>query len=307
MSDTLSPLTVGSVFADAIERVAPGIVTVHGRDRVPATGTVIRLSDSTTAVVTASHVVEREDNLAVVDATGTEYSATLSGRDMNRDLAVLHIEDGGLEGVSLFDGTPRVGTLAMAVGRPIERSIQASFGAISFVGSFGMRAGKTCQIILSEAVLYPGFSGGPLISSAGEVIGINSSGERQSGRFTIPVAQVQRVVKDIQELGYVRLPWVGVSVQQVDLPPHVREALPDQETGLQVLAVEQGSPAATGGVEMGDMLVSMDGSPLTDVPDLQQPLCEGFIGQPLSIVAWRGTERHELTVTPTVRPEQPRS
>jgi S1-C subfamily serine protease len=172
-------------------------------------------------------------------------------------------------------------------------------------GSFLFGGKKTRRLIHAEVTLYPGFSGGPLIGAAGNVIGINTSGELKMGSFTIPADQVARVTRDILEIGYVRMPWVGITVQQVDLPEHVAATVGDQQTGLKVLGIEDGSPSATAGLHAGDILVSIDDQPLEDVVDLQQPLCDELIGETLNFVAWRDTERHEFAVVPTTRPEQP--
>jgi S1-C subfamily serine protease len=305
MSSDLTPETVGNTFANAVERVSPGVVTVYGRERLPATGTVLFRDDSTTTVITASHVIEREENISVILGDETSYPATLMGRDLNRDLAVLQIESGDIEPVTVDEAEPRVGTLVMAVGRPFVRSLQVSLGAVSVFGSFRIGSKKTRQLIHAETTLYPGFSGGPLIDAAGAVIGINTSGEMQSGSYTIPAAQVMRVAKDILEIGYVRMPWVGITVQQIDLPPHISESLSGQTRGLVVLGVEEGAPSSEAGLLAGDILVAVEDQPLEDVTDLQQPLCDELIGESLTITGWRGDTRHDFVITPTARPEQP--
>lgn len=305
MAQDLSAHQVGNAFAEAVERAAPGVVAVLGRKRLPGTGTVWETGDGGTVVVTASHVVEREEQIAIRLADETEVPATLLGRDLSRDLAVLRAESDGLSPVAVADTEARVGTLAMALGRPFVTSIQASFGAVVFVGSFRYRKHRTNRMIHADPTLYPGFSGGPLINAAGEVLGINTSGARQTGSVTIPAAQVNHVVRDIVEIGYVRAAWIGVTVQQVDLPPHVRQAHPDQETAVMIMSVEEGTPAAEAKLYVGDMLVSLDDQTLEDVTDLQHILSYEQIGKPLGYVAWRGDTRHQGSVTPVARPEQP--
>ncbi len=298
---------IGNAFADAVDRVAPGVVAVLGRQRLPATGTVWRTDETGAVVVTASHVVEREEQISIRLADETDVPATLLGRDLSRDLAILRVETTALSPAPIADYEARVGTLAMAVGRPFVTFTQASFGSVIFVGSFRYRNYRTGRMIHADPTLYPGFSGGPLISSAGDVLGINTSGARQSGGITIPSQQVERVVRDIVEIGYVRTAWVGVTVQQVDLPDHIRQAHPDQETGVMILGIEEGTPAAEAGLYVDDILVTVDDQPLDDVTDLQQLLCDELIGKELKVVAWRGDTRHEVTITPIARPEQPSS
>jgi len=305
MAGELSAQQVGSVFADAVDRVAPGVVAVFGRRRLPASGTIWATDEDGKVVVTASHVVEREDQLSIRLEDNHEISATLLGRDLTRDLAVLRVEPALPDPVTVAGSEARVGTLAMAVGRPLVSSVQASFGSVIFVGSFRFRRYQTGRMIHADPTLYPGFSGGPLIDATGEVLGINTSGAHQQGSITIPSSIVSRVVSEIVEIGHVRTPWLGITVQQVDLPAHVREVHSDQETGLLVVGIDDGAPAAGSGLYVGDILVSVDEQPLEDVTDLQQLLCNAHIGESLSLIAWRGDTRHDLTVATVARPEQP--
>lgn len=307
MTNDVSQNQIGEAFADAVERVSPSVVTVLGRKRLPATGVIWQKDESGVVIVTASHVVEREEQISVRFGDETDVPATLLGRDLTRDMAVLHVEHDDASPATISERSARVGTLAMAVGRPVSKCAQASFGSVVFVGSLQFKNYRTGQMIHADPTLYPGFSGGPLINSAGDVLGINTSGAWQSGSITIPADQISQIVGDIVKLGYVRTAWVGITVQQVDLPEHIRQAHPDQQTGVLVLGVEDGAPAATSGLYADDIMVSVDDQPLEDVTDLQQLLCGDLIGESVNVVAWRGTERHEITITPVARPEQPSS
>ena len=307
MAQDITVQQIGNAFADAVDRIAPGVVAVFGRQRLPGTGTVWSIDGDGAVIVTASHVVEREEQIAIRLPDETDIPATLLGRDLTRDLAVLRVDTQALSSVPISAAEARVGTLAMAVGRPFVSSIQASFGSVIFVGSFQYRTCRTGKMIHADPTLYPGFSGGPLISATGEVLGINTSGARQTGSITIPAGQVARVVRDIVEIGYVRTAWVGITVQQVDLPSHIRDAHPEQETGVLILGIEAGTPAAEAGLYVDDILVTVDDQPLVDVTDLQQLLCDELIGESLNVVAWRGENRVETTVKPVARPEQPGS
>jgi len=302
MDQPLSAAQIGTTFADAVERVSRGVVAVLGRKRLPASGTVWQRDDSGAVVVTASHVIEREENLSIRMDDDIDVPAILLGRDMTRDLAVLRVDSAELEAAPVATDDTRVGTLAMAVGRPFVTCTQASFGSVVFVGSLRFRNYPTGQMIHADPTLYPGFSGGPLINSVGEVLGINTSGARQAGSITIPSAQVSRIVKDIVEIGYVRTAWVGITVQQVDLPEHIRAEMPEQVTGVRVLSVEARTPAADAGLYVDDILVTVADQPLEDVIDLQHILCDELIGESITFVAWRGDTRHDIPVTPVARP-----
>jgi serine protease Do len=305
MADQLSAEQVGNVFADAVDRIAGGIVAVHGRHRLPASGTVWGVDDEGVVIVTASHVVEREDQVTVGLEDGSQVDAALLGRDMTRDLAVLRIEKVDLTPVEIAADEPRAGTLVMAVGRPYIPATQASFGAVVFVGSIRFRNFRTGRMIHADPTLYPGFSGGPLIGSGGTVYGINTSGAAQTGGITIPAGRVNRVVEDITKYGYVQSAWIGVTVQQVDLDDGLREHAPAQETALVVQGVNEDTPAAEAGVQVGDILITMDGQPLEDVTDLQHVLCHERIGEIVNLGVIRNGSPVEISVTTVARPEHP--
>lgn len=303
--DHLSPAQIGNIFADAVDRVSPGVVAVHGRTRLPASGTVWRSEDDGAVIVTASHAVEREENILVRLPSGADLQATLLGRDLSRDLAVLRVEATDLPAVTRASDRARVGTLVMAVGKPFATEPQASLGSVVFVGSIRLRTYQTGCFIHADPTLYPGFSGGPLIDASGAVLGINSSGIWQAGNFTVPSDQIDRIVQDIVEIGHIRTAWIGITVKRVDLPPATREIFPDQMVAVVISGIEEGSPAATGGLHVGDILISVDDQPLEDVTDLKQILCNEQIGDPLQLVAWRNGARLDVSVVPVARPEQP--
>ena len=299
----LSPAQIGNVFADAVDRVSPGVVAIDGRVRLPASGTVWRADATGVVIVTASHCVEREENLFVRLPEGPDLKATLLGRDLSRDLAVLRIELSDLTPVVTATERVRVGTLVMAVGKPFATEPQASLGSVVFVGSIRLRSYQTGCFIHADPTLYPGFSGGPLIDASGAVLGINSSGIRQAGNFTIPADQVNRIVEDIVEIGHVRTAWIGITVKRVDLPHAAREQFPHQAAAVMISGIEDGSPASSGGLHVGDILISVDEQPLEDVTDLKQILCNEQIGDPLQLVAWRNEAGFDVSVIPVARPE----
>lgn len=306
MAQEPTPIQIGNVFADAVEVVSPGVVAVHGRVRLPATGTVWRADDDGAVIVTASHAVEREENIFIRLSDRQEVPATLLGRDLARDLAVVHVDTTDLQAVTPANGErARVGTLAMAVGRPMATEAQASLGTVVFVGSLHLRSYHTGCFIHADPTMYPGFSGGPLINAAGEVLGINTSGIRQVGSFTIPSDQVSRIVRDIVELGHVRTAWLGITVKRSDLPAAAQEDFPDQQSAVVISGLEPGAPAAAAGLHAGDILVSVDELPLEDVTDLKQILCEEHIGDPLKVVIWRNNARIDVSLVPVARPDQP--
>jgi S1-C subfamily serine protease len=294
---------ISEQFADAVERAASSTVTVHGRRRRPASGTVWSVNDGQSVIVTASHVVEREDRLAIgIDGDTVEVS--LLGRDVSRDIAILSADSTALSAISQREREARVGTLVLAVGYIGSRQISASFGVVNSIGSLWSRRRASAAVVYSDVTMLPGFSGGALIDAAGSAVGINTSGLTRDGSgVTIPAAQITRIANEIVQFGQVRNGWIGITSQAVDLPEQARESVSGQEVGLLIVGVAPDSPAATAGLFVGDILVSLGEHPTADASDLQHLLGGNQIGQPLSATILRGGTRQSLEVVPTVRPE----
>ncbi|MGB3327541.1 MAG: S1C family serine protease [Thermomicrobiales bacterium] len=298
-------------FADGIERAAASIVTVHARRRLPSTGTVWQVKESH-YVVTASHAVEREEEITVSIGTSDPLAASLLGRDFNTDLAVLQVE--GLAATPIVErATPaRVGNIVFAVGRPFG-SIAATFGSITSVAPVPVSKTEAPLLIAAEVHPLPGFSGGPLIGADGAAHGINTSGLVRSGILlssgrgfvTIPAAQVSAVVADIVQFGHVRFGWIGVGVKPVQLPDEIRASLDQQASGLMVTEVKPDSPAKDR-LAIGDTLVRMGDANhrLTDVGDLQQLLGSRQIGNPTTVTFIRNDALQTSEITPVERPER---
>jgi len=311
MSAENTPLSaLSESFADAVEKVAPSVVSVHGRRRLPGTGTVWKANDAL-FIVTASHIVEREEHIGISFGEREPVEATLISRDFGCDLAVLRVDGLDAEPMKLRERPARVGNLVLAVGRPFSTP-SATFGSITSIGSIRFRRFQTPTLIHAEATPLPGFSGGPLIDVDGAAIGINTSGLMRRGRplggntgiVTIPSQQVDAIVADIVEYGHVRYGWIGVAVQPVEIPESSREAVNEQEIGLLVTGVTAGSPAATAGLVVSDILIAMGDQALTDIADLQQILTGRQIGKSTAVHLLRGGNPLTIEVTPVARPER---
>ncbi len=280
-----------SGIADAVERSAAGIVTVNGRKRQTASGIVWRAD----LIVTADHVVQRDDNLSVVTADGTEHAAELVGRDGNSDVALLRVPGANLTPATFASIEPRVGQIVLAVGRP--NSIQASLGIINAIGGpVRMRRGTLEQYLRTDATPYPGFSGGPLVNVAGEVVGLFTSGLAGGEPVAIPAAVLAAVAENLLAHGRVRRGFLGIGTQTIALPAKQRAGR-TQEHGLLLVNVEDNSPAAQGGLLVGDILVGLDGQVLSDPGELQDLLSGNRVGQTINAEVIRGDQLHTLAVT----------
>ena len=282
-------------LARAVERSAAATVTVYARRRQAASGVVWGANGT---ILTADHVIERDEEIQVGLADGRRVAATVVGRDPGTDLALLRMQ--GSEPAAIERGPlPGVGTLVLAVARPDGDGPMATLGVVSAVGG-PVRTGRGGQLekfIRSDAILYPGFSGGPLIDGAGRAVGINTSHLARGSGIAIPVETAARVAEAILSHGHVRRGYLGVSSQPVPLPAAAAAKAGGQASGLLVLRVESDGPAEKGGMIIGDILVSLAGEPVRDIDDLQRLLAGDRVGQAVTAAVLRGGEPHNLTAT----------
>ena len=293
MSEALQNLS--NAMAGLVEAAGPSIVRVEARGRVPASG-VVWSSDG--IIVTAHHIVERDDNIKIGLADGNTVNATLIGRDPNTDLAVLKAEASGLTPAIWVDAKDlRVGHLMLALGRP-GKTVQATLGIVSALGGAWRTpaGGDIDHYLQTDVVMYPGFSGGPLLDASGRVAGINSSALMRGVSMTVPAATVKKAVETILAHGRMPRGYLGVGIQPVRLPDALQPQL-SQETGLMLMSVEANSPAAQGGLLQGDVLVTLDGQAVRHVDELQTLLSSDRAGKPIPVRIVRGGQVHDLTVT----------
>ena len=292
-TDTLSALSDG--MADAVARVAAAIVRVNGRRRRAGSGVVIAQN----TVLTASHVLEREEDLSVETADGRTLSARFAGRDHSSDLAVLKVEGLDIEPATPVEGDARVGQISLAVGSPSRgEGPRATLGVVSAVGGpvRSRRGPRLERYIQTDATPYPGFSGGPLIDARGNVLGILVSGWGRGAAFAIPADIAWRTAGTLSEQGSVKRGYLGILSQPVRLPDGQSLGL-TQGGGLLVVGVEDGSPADRGGLIVGDILATLDGQPVEDTDDLLVLLAGDRVGRAVPVKLVRGGELAEVEIT----------
>jgi len=287
-------------LAQAVERAAKSTVTVAARPRQTATG-ILWSANGETVVLTADHVVEREDDITVTLPDGRSTRAQLAGRDPSTDLAVLRlpgVELGAANVPAQISQDARVGHLALAIGRPTDGGVRVSFGVISSIDGpqRSWQGAQIERILYPDVTLYPGFSGGPLVNLEGKVIGLNSSRlTRQSA--ALPVVTLQRVVNTLLTHGRVRRGYLGVGTQQVPLSPTLaQKAGLNQEAALLVVTVEPESPAEQAGLFVGDQIIGMGDQTVSNVETLRAALATTPAGQPLAIRILRGGETRDVSV-----------
>ena len=175
---------LSDAIADAAENAGKSTVLVDARRRFPASG----IAFSKDLILTADHVVEREEDIKVILADGTEVPARLAGRDPGTDLAVLKLDSASATPAEISKTPARVGQFVLAIGRPSTKGIESSFGTVNSIGG-PIRTGRGSMLeryIKTDVVSYPGFSGGPLVNGDGTIFGINTSGFGNGGAITIP-------------------------------------------------------------------------------------------------------------------------
>jgi S1-C subfamily serine protease len=283
-------------LAAAVEKAAFSTVSVDARHHVPASGIVWSANGE---ILTAAHVLQRDDHIGVTLSGGKTYQAKLLGRDDASDLALLKIEAAGLAAPELVETGVKVGHLVFAVGRPDD--VQATLGSVVAVGGavYGRRR-HISAYIQTDVTMYPGFSGGPLVDASGRVLGLNSSALARGASLAIPVPAARGVADALRRDGRVQHGFLGISTQPVELSDTLADQL-KQQTGLMIIGAEKGSPAEKGGILQGDVLVDLNSQVITDIYDLQAALGPETVGKPISAKVIRGGEVKELKVTPAAR------
>ena len=284
----------------AVETIGPAVVRVERRNS--GGSGVIFTPDG--FVLTNSHVVHKVDHLTVTLSDGRATRGDLVGDDPHTDLAVLRIDASSLPWAGLGDSRRvRVGQMAIAIGNPFGFHHSATAGIVSGVGR-SLRAGSgrlMDDIIQTDAALNPGNSGGPLVTSRAEVIGINTATilPAQGLCFAVASNTARFVAARLISDGRIRRSYIGVAGQNVPVPrrPGDRSQI-NGLSGVLVMSVESGSPASHAGLATGDIIIGFADLPVTGVDDLHRILTAERIGVPSTLTVLRKSTRQQLTVTP---------
>jgi S1-C subfamily serine protease len=296
-TSTGNPLiAISDAMAEAVARAGTSTVLVSARRRFPASGILY----ATDLILTADHVIEREDDINVGLPDGSEIPARLAGRDPGTDLALLRLSRPAPTTAQASTAEARVGQLVLAVGRPTSEGVQASLGVVSSIGG-PMRTGRGGLLeryLATDAIPYPGFSGGPLVDAAGQVVGVNTSGLARSTSLAIPAGLAWQTAAALAQNGRVRRGYLGIRSQPVELPASTQKTLGRQQaTGLLLVGIEEDSPASAGGLMIGDILVGLSGQTVSDPDELLTKLSGSQVGSAIAVEILRGGQPVKVTVT----------
>ena len=291
MSNVLKELS--NAMAEAVEKVGVSTVTVNARRRMPATG----IAYDRDLVLTANHVVERDENITVRLSDGNEVPAVIAGRDFGSDLALLRLES-PLATPAKTSSEVKVGQLVLALGRPSEEGIEASLGVISMVGGpVRTHHGSIDRYIRTDTTPFPGFSGGPLVDAEGNVIGLNTSGFGHGVSITIPADLAWKAAEQLAKHGSIRRGYLGIRSQEVEIPAAGQDALKrKQASGLILISVEKDSPAESAGLMVGDIIVGIDSQLVANHDELMSNLTGERIGKDTPIELLRGGQPQTIKV-----------
>ena len=303
----------------AVERVSPSVVNVEvysasvrsrsGEQREPRGGGSGFVFTPDGLILTNSHVVHDSHRIEVTLADGRRMPASIIGEDPASDLAVIRIDEARLDeprftAAALGDSQQlRVGQVVIAIGAPYGFQSTVTAGVVSALGrSLRSYSGRLIDdVIQTDAALNPGNSGGPLVDSAGRVVGVNTATilPAQGICFAIGINTAKFVASRLLRDGRIRHSYIGVSAQTV--PVHrrvVRFYDLAKESGALVLSVEENSPAKRAGLRDGDVIVVLEGNPVAGVDDLHRILTEVRVGVGCAMTVLRQTEKLELKILP---------
>jgi S1-C subfamily serine protease len=294
MSNTLTDLSQG--LSQAVETAGSYVVRVEARRRLPASG-ILWTEDG--VIVTANHVVKKESGIKIGTADGEISTAELVGRDPSTDLAVLKSDLSGSPTPNWANPEEiNVGHLVLALGRPGGR-VQATLGIVSALGENWRTpvGGQIDRYLQTDVVMYPGFSGGPLVESSGQLIGLNTSALLRGVSVSVPYPTINRVVSALLEHGRIRRGYLGIRTQPVRLPKPLVEEV-GQETGLLLVSIESDSPAEAASLVMGDTILAFDDQPIRHFDDLLSLLNSAeAVGKEISLRILRAGEVQTLDLT----------
>ena len=299
-------VSLSEEIENVADKVSKSVVSVSSRTRGNGSG-VVWSSDG--LILTCSHIVRKVDELEVSLSNGKSFPAKVIGNDPYSDIALLKIQANGkndsisLNPIEIGDSENlKAGQFVLALANPYGEYPSITEGIItSERSSFG---GSQCgaiadNIVITDARLNPGYSGGPLVDVEGKMIGLNAAYVSSRG-IAIRASKIRNITDQLAKDGAIKIAYLGIVTDEISLPSEIGAQLePSQEEGLILLSVEKDTAPKKAGLLMGDIIVKFDDEPITDIHDLRRQLLkQDVIGKSVKIVIIRGEKKSELTLTP---------
>ena len=298
MPNESSLVMFSNALADLAESLGRSVVQVHGRRR-PASGLVY----APDVLLTTARAIGGEDGPHVRRLDGETLEAHLAGWDPTTNLAVLRVPNLNLTPIAPATSPARVGQLAIALARSWSNALTVSAGIVSVIGG-PLQTGRRRaidQIIRTTAPMHDGFSGGAFIDASGALVGVTTAARIRGLGVVIPAEIAWKTAATLLEHGQLKRGYLGVAAQPVQVAGDDRTA--EARTGLLVVNVSSGSPAAAAGVIVGDVLLEFDGHPLASPEDLLDLLLGDRVGREAKLGLLRGGRPQDVSVTVAERPE----
>ena len=303
-------MSISRGFADAVERAAAYTIAVRAGDDYPSSAVLYAPGQ----ILTAAHGVSHADDDAPIEVAGADgavRTAKLQGVHPSYDLALLAVE-----GESVAEATAanrrseqvRSGELVLALARPTDDGIQSSLGVVNVAsGTYRPWRGPGIQgVMRSDAARFPGFAGGPLIDASGAFVGINVYGNRRQSSLTLPVELIDSLLPKLEAGEKPSMGYLGVRTQSADIPASAAEGL-GRNQGLLVVGIETDGPATSGGLLVGDIIVSLGEQDISDHTSLLEALASIDPGNEVQLNVVRGGEVVQLNIVIGERPAEDRS
>ena len=299
-------VSLSEEIENVADKVSQSVVSVRSRTRGNGSG-VVWTSDG--LIVTCSHIVRKLDELEVSLSNGKSFPAKVIGNDPYSDIALLKIQANGkndnisLTPIEIGDSENlKAGQFVLALANPYGEYPSITEGIItserSSLGGSQWEA-ITDNIVITDARLNPGYSGGPLVDVEGKMIGLNAAYVSSRG-IAIRAGKVRDITDQLAKDGAIKIAYLGIVTDEISLPSEVGAQLePSQEEGLILLSVEKDTAAKKAGLLMGDIIVRLDDQPITNIHDLRRQLLkQDVIGKSVKLAIIRGEKKIDLSITP---------
>ncbi len=291
--------SISEAIVGVTEKISPSVVRVGAGRWRGGTGTVWSKDGH---IVTSNHVVGRMQEVEVGFSDGSKQTAKVVGRDPYSDIALLKVDSDNLTAVETGNSDNlKVGQFVLALANPFGRQPSATSGIITnpAYSIRGWWGGSMDKVVVTDARLNPGYSGGPLIDAKGRIVGINAAYANNRG-LSVPVNTVKTVVDKLMADGRIKRAYMGITADTIRLPEHLSsQSHVNQPNALIVYGVDQDSAAKKAGLAIGDVIIKLDGKPVETLVDLRAILDDKAIGRRVNISVLRGEKPTELTITPT--------